>query len=93
MLEAGRKEPSHRIVLPDQKTQSLNILNFGELAGAPYSGNNHSGGGSDSESDHQVKSLMELQQQGMPGYGLYRSHYENPNASFLESLLFENSSF
>ena len=25
---------------------------------------------------------MELQQQGMPGYGLYRSHYENPNASF-----------
>ena len=57
---------------------NFKILNFGELAGAPYSGNNHSGGGSDSESDHQVKSLMELQQQRMPGYGLYGSHYDNP---------------
>ena len=54
-------------------------MNFGELAGA-YSGN-HSGGGSDSESDHQVKSLMELQQQGIPGYGLYRSHYNNPGGN------------
>ena len=52
------------------------MLNFGDLAGAPYSGK--SGGGSESESDHQVKSLMELQQQGLPGYGLYRSHYQNP---------------
>merc|ERR1719210_62252 len=58
------------------------IKNFGGLAGALYSGNNHSGGGSDSESDHQVKSLMELQQQGMPGYGLYRSHYDNPAQGF-----------
>lgn len=53
------------------------------MTGAPYSsGNNHSGGGSDTESEHNVKSLMELQQQGMPGYGLYRSHYDNPNAGF-----------
>ena len=63
--------------------KSFKILNFGELTGAPYSsGNNHSGGGSDTESEHNVKSLMELQQQGMPGYGLYRSHYDNPNAGF-----------
>ena len=25
---------------------------------------------------------MELQQQGMPGYGLYRSHYDNPAQGF-----------
>jgi len=50
------------------------MMNFGDLAGAPYFGS--SGGGSDSENDHQVK--MELQQQGLPGYGLYRSHYQNP---------------
>ena len=52
----------------------VTTLNFGELAGAPYSGS-HSGGGSDSESEYQVKSLMELQQQGIPGYGLYGRHY------------------
>ena len=74
-------EAAHTLT-PDQPTHGLNILNFGELAGAPYSGNTHSGGGSDSESDHQVKSLMELQQQGMPGYGLYRSHYDNPAQGF-----------
>ena len=69
--------------ISDQCNKSFKILNFGELTGAPYSsGNNHSGGGSDTESEHNVKSLMELQQQGMPGYGLYRSHYDNPNAGF-----------
>ena len=66
-------------------TDGLKILNFGELAGAPYGGatsGGHGGsGGSDSESD-QVKSLMELQQQGMPRYGIYGSHYDNPNAGF-----------
>ena len=76
------KCPQSTRLTPDQNRKSLKILNFGELTGAPYSGNNHSGGGSDSESDQQVKSLMELQQQGMPGYGLYRSHYDNPNAGF-----------
>ena len=69
----------------DQNYHGLNILNFGELAGAPYSGagaGGHGGsGGSDSESD-QVKSLMELQQQGMPRYGLYGSHYDNPGQGF-----------
>ena len=52
-------------------------MNFGDLSGAPYSSGNHSGGGSDNESEHQVKSLMELQQQGIPGYGHYRSLYNN----------------
>ena len=68
-----------------RKPDGLKILNFGELAGAPYSGatsGGHGGsGGSDSESD-QVKSLMELQQQGMPRYGIYGSHYDNPNTGF-----------
>ncbi len=46
------------------------------MPGAPYGsgnqGGNGGGGGSDNESD-QVKSLMELQQQGgIPGYGPYR---------------------
>ena len=61
-------------MIPPPDPPTVTTLNFGELAGAPYSG---SGGGSDSEPDqsYQVKSLMELQQQGIPGYGLYRSHY------------------
>lgn len=59
----------------DQCIFLATTLNFGELAGAPYTG---TGAGSDSESDHQVKSLMELQQQGIPGPypGLYRNPYQ-----------------
>ena len=67
----------------DQVSTAVTTLNFGELSGAPYGGAGHSaggGGGSDTESSEaQVKSLMELQAQqgGLPGYGHYRSLYNN----------------
>ena len=84
LWETSDQVTGHETVCVRPVEKSFKILNFGELSGAPYSGsNNHSGGGgSDTESEHNVKSLMELQQQGMPGYGLYRSHYDNPNAGF-----------
>ena len=84
LWETSDQVTGHKTVSVRPVEKSFKILNFGELSGAPYSGsNNHSGGGgSDTESEHNVKSLMELQQQGMPGYGLYRSHYDNPNAGF-----------
>ena len=58
------------------------MLNFGDLPGAPYSsgsqggGGGGGGGGSDNEAE-QVKSLMDLQQQGIPGYGPYRKDFSS----------------
>ena len=81
-------------IFSDQWQKATITLNFNDLPGAPYGSGNqgggNGGGGSDNESD-QVKSLMELQQQGgIPGYGPYRKDIRPAAVGLFYSSILKN---